>query len=121
MITRFENFVNESYRMHAHISNNSDPSKKVERKISFTKKAFEEFNEMLQLNKNDYKKVVSLINDMARNPELWRPQSAGLGRSEHLKGDGRCSKRINKKVRLEYKVSESEVLIYSCIDHYGDT
>lgn len=122
MIKGFENFVNENYRIHAHISNNSDPSKIIEKKVSFTKKGFEEFNEMLQLNKSDYKKAVALINDMVRNPEFWKPERAGLGKTEHLKSrDGRCSKRINGKFRLEYKVTESEVLIYSCIEHYGDT
>ncbi len=120
MIKGFENFVNENYRMHAHISNNSDPSKIIERKVSFTKKGFDEFNELATDHKIEYKKLLSIIKDMIRNPDNWKPTVKGIGGKVEILSDGNWSKRITQKTRLVYKLTEHDIIIYSCIGHYDD-
>ena len=126
MIKNFDDFIIESrvpgYSIHAHLSNNSNPNNITQKKISFTKRGFEEFNELIKDSKNDYKKLLDLIKDMMRNPDFYKPGFAGIGgKTQQLfNKDGLYSKRISEKHRLEYKITSDEVVIYSCMNHYDD-
>ena len=84
------------------------------RKVAFLARAFDEFNLWAVQDKKIYTKIVSLIKDVNRDP------FAGLGKPEPLKHDlsGLWSRRITDEHRLVYKVSEKEILIFSCKSHY---
>ncbi|MDQ3179258.1 MAG: Txe/YoeB family addiction module toxin [Acidobacteriota bacterium] len=59
-------------------------------------------------------KIKALIKDIGRNP------FAGIGKPEPLRHElkGLWSRRITDEHRLVYKVSDEEILIYSCRFHY---
>lgn len=62
------------------------------------------------------KKINSLINDILRNGNV------GMGKPEPLTSNlsGYCSRRINDKDRLIYRIDEENIYILSCRYHYGD-
>lgn len=84
------------------------------RRIAFLSKAFEDFNTWASEDKKVYARIVDLIKDVARNPFV------GIGKPEPLKHElkGLWSRRITDEHRLVYKVTEEEVIIYSCKFHY---
>ncbi len=84
------------------------------KKISFLPKAFEHYNFWSSENKKIRSRIVELINDIGRNPFY------GIGKPEPLKHElkGLWSRRITDEHRLVYKVSDDEILIYSCRFHY---
>ncbi|MGI8639570.1 MAG: Txe/YoeB family addiction module toxin [Pyrinomonadaceae bacterium] len=84
------------------------------RKISFLPEAFENYNDWVSENKKIHTKIAGLIKDIQRNP-FW-----GIGKPESLKHElkGLWSRRITDEHRLVYKVSDEEILIYSCRFHY---
>ena len=84
------------------------------RKIAFLNEAFEDFNTLARENKKLYARVAELIKDIGRNP------FSGIGKPEPLKHElkGLWSRRITDEHRLVYKVSDEEILIYSCKFHY---
>jgi len=84
------------------------------RKISFLPEPFEHFNLWSRENKKIYARITELIKDIGRNP------FSGIGKPEPLKHElkGLWSRRITDEHRLVYKVSEDEILIYSCKYHY---
>ena len=84
------------------------------RKIAFLPGAFDDFNLWAIENKKIYRRISELIKDIRRDP------FAGIGKPEALKHDlkGLWSRRITDEHRLVYKVSEEEILIYSCKYHY---
>ena len=86
------------------------------RNITFTPEAFDNFNGWAIQDKKIYRKIITLINDMLRQP------FTGLGKPESLKHDlqGYWSRRITDEHRLVYKVSETEIIILSCRFHYDD-
>jgi toxin YoeB len=59
-------------------------------------------------------RIVDLIKDVARNSFI------GIGKPEPLKHKlkGLWSRRITDEHRLVYKVTEEEIVIYSCRFHY---
>lgn len=84
----------------------------------FTEQAWNEYLYWHAQDKKTLKKINKLISDIMRNGAL-----IGEGKPEHLKDDlsGLCSRRINDKDRLVYKILEDQVIeIYSCKDHYSD-
>jgi toxin YoeB len=90
-------------------------------KIIFrTDKVFAELTAWAFENKRLYKKILSLIDDIKRNPY------DGLGKPEPLKHDlsGCWSRRINEEHRLVYEIIENEterentLVIISCKKHY---
>ncbi len=85
------------------------------RRISFLPEAFEHFNFWSLENKKIHGRIIELIKDVGRNPFL------GIGKPEPLKHElrGLWSRRITDEHRLVYKVSNEEILIYSCKFHYG--
>lgn len=84
------------------------------RKISFLSEAFENYNNWVSENKKVHAKIAGLIKDLQRNP------FSGIGKPEPLKHElkGLWSRRITDEHRLVYKVSDEEILIYSCRFHY---
>jgi toxin YoeB len=85
------------------------------RNITFTPDAFVDFTNWAKQDKKIYRKVVTLIDDVLRQP------FAGLGKPEPLKHElkGCWSRRITDEHRLVYKVTDTEVIIVSCRFHYN--
>ncbi|MBD2167656.1 Txe/YoeB family addiction module toxin [Calothrix membranacea FACHB-236] len=84
--------------------------------ITFAPEAFAQFNEWATEDKKIHRKIISLINDILRQP------FTGLGKPEPLKHElsGYWSRRITDEHRLVYKVTETEIIILSCRFHYDD-
>jgi len=86
------------------------------RLISFDRKAFDEYQAWIILDKKIALKIGQQIEDILKNP------FTGLGKPEALKGNfkGYWSRRITNEHRLIYKVTEQGIIIVSCNSHYGD-
>jgi len=84
--------------------------------ITFTPDAFEDFADWAKQDKKVYRKIVSLINDIRRQP------FTGLGKPEPLKHElkGCWSRRITEEHRLVYKVTDIEIVVVSCRFHYDE-
>ncbi|MBA3692372.1 MAG: Txe/YoeB family addiction module toxin [Acidobacteria bacterium] len=84
------------------------------RRISFLPEAFKHFNLWSRENTKIHTRITELIKDIGRNP------FSGIGKPEPLKYKlkGLWSRRITDEHRLVYKVSDEEILIYSCRFHY---
>jgi toxin YoeB len=84
------------------------------RRIVFLPKAFEAYTYWASEDKQIYRKIFSLIQDIQRTP------FSGLGKPEPLRHDlqGFWSRRINDEHRLVYKVIDEDILIVSCKYHY---
>ena len=85
------------------------------RKIVFLDDALNELNEYKFSQPKLVFKVFELILDIDKTPYT------GLGKPEPLKGNlqGFWSRRVSDDHRLVYKVSESEITIFSCRSHYN--
>lgn len=85
-------------------------------KILFTVAAFEDYKYWQVEDRKTLKRVNALIEDIVRNGY------EGIGKPEMLKGDyqGFCSRRIDDKNRIIYKIAEDIVLIIACRTHYGN-
>ncbi|MCC5657650.1 Txe/YoeB family addiction module toxin [Nostoc sp. XA010] len=84
--------------------------------ITFALEAFEQFNDWAAQDKKIHRKIITLINDIVRQPFI------GLGKPEPLKHElsGYWSRRITDEHRLVYEVTETEIIILSCRFHYDD-
>jgi toxin YoeB len=84
--------------------------------IKFNGKAYEEFIEWAETDKDIYEKIKTLLKDISRDP------FKGLGKPEPLKHDlrGYWSRRITKEHRLVYKVEGDMLTILSMFGHYSD-
>jgi len=84
--------------------------------ITFAPKAFEQFNDWAAQDKKIHRKILTLINEILREP------FTGLGKSEPLKHElsGYWSRRITDEHRLVYEVTDTEIIILSCRFHYDD-
>lgn len=84
------------------------------RRIAFLPEAFEHFDLWSRENKKIHTRIIELIRDIGRDP------FSGIGKPEPLKHKlkGLWSRRITDEHRLVYKVSNDEILIYSCKYHY---
>ncbi|MCC5599406.1 Txe/YoeB family addiction module toxin [Nostoc favosum] len=82
--------------------------------ITFALEAFEQFNDWAAQDKKIHRKIITLINDIVRQP------FTGLGKPEPLKHElsGYWSRRITDEHRLVYEVTETEIIILSCRFHY---
>lgn len=69
-----------------------------------------------QGNKKKVKRINKLIKDIKRHP------FEGLGKPEPLKHElaGKWSRRIDSKDRIVYALTNKEIVIYSCKDHYDE-
>jgi toxin YoeB len=83
-------------------------------RISFQQDAFDNFADWSIVNKDTYKKIITLIKEIKRTP------FEGTGKPEALKHQlsGYWSRRINFEYRLVYKVLENEIIIISRKGHY---
>jgi toxin YoeB len=80
-----------------------------------TDKAFDDFTSWALQDKKIYKKILTLIKDIKRDPY------SGIGKPEQLKYDlfGYWSRRItDEEHRLVYQVVQDTVIILSCKEHY---
>lgn len=84
------------------------------KQVVFENTAFVDFTNWSVENKGVYKKIITLIKDIDRNPFI------GLGKPEPLRYEfqGYWSRRITDEHRLVYKVDESSIVIASCKYHY---
>ena len=85
-------------------------------KITFTEPAWEEYLSWQSEDKKTWKSINELIKAIQRNP--FRV----IGKPEPLKGEltGKWSRRINKKDRLLYEVTNDMIVIIQCKGHYAD-
>ena len=85
-------------------------------KITFTEPAWEEYLSWQSEDKKTWKSINELIKAIQRNP------FRGIGKPEPLKGEltGKWSRRINKKDRLLYEVTNDMIVIIQCKAHYAD-
>jgi len=67
------------------------------------------------------KKMVKRINELIKSIER-DGVLCGIGKPERLKENlsGYCSRRIDEKHRLIYKVDKNLIEIVSCLSHYGE-
>jgi len=84
------------------------------KRLIFSKNGWEDY---LSWQKED-KKILRKINMLIK--EIQRLPYEGKGKPEPLKYDlsGFWSRRIDREHRLVYRVTEDDVIIYSCRYHY---
>lgn len=83
-------------------------------KISWNNKAWEEYVKWQSEDKKVVKKINELIKDIEKNG------NEGIGKPEPLKHEfGRFwSRRITDKHRFIYRITEEEIIIIACANHY---
>ena len=83
-------------------------------KVIFELDAFEDYNNWAIFDIRTFKKITGLIKDIKRDP------FKGIGKPELLKYEltGFWSRRITDEHRLVYKISDKDIIIYSCKGHY---
>ena len=84
------------------------------RNIEFVPKAFQEYQNWIETDRKTALRIGDLIRNILHDP------FAGLGKPEPLKYQfsGCWSRRINEEHRLIYRVTDSEIIIFSCYYHY---
>jgi len=83
-------------------------------KISWSKKAWENYQYWQQTDLKKLSRINKLIKDAMRNPR------DGSGKPEQLKNDlrGCWSRRIDQEHRLVYQILDEEIHIIACRYHY---
>ena len=83
-------------------------------KIIWDDKAWEEYVEWQTIDRKIVKKINELIKDIQRNG------NEGIGKPEPLQHElsGYWSRRIDDKNRLVYKISDIQITIVACANHY---
>ncbi|MDR0947263.1 MAG: Txe/YoeB family addiction module toxin [Ruminococcus sp.] len=83
------------------------------RRIIFDEESFDQYS---ALEKTLKSKAAKLIKDIQRNGHT------GIGHPEQLSGDkaGYWSRRIDKKNRIVYDITDTEATFYSFGGHYDD-
>jgi len=84
------------------------------KRVVFEVEAFEDFNNWAIFDIKTFKKISGLIKDIKRDP------FTGIGKPELLKHElsGYWSRRITDEHRLVYKISDNDIVVYSCRGHY---
>ena len=84
--------------------------------VTFSKNAWEDYLYWQNQDRKNLKRINRLIEDIARN------NGKGIGKGELLKENlsGFCSKRIDGKNRLVYKLDKNSLYIIQCKNHYND-
>ena len=82
--------------------------------LTWTDFAWEQYEELQEKDKRLVKKINTLIKDIKRNG------NEGIGKPEPLQHElsGYWSRRIDDKNRLVYKVSDNQIIIVACANHY---
>lgn len=83
-------------------------------KISFSPKAWENYQDWIRHDKKVLKKINQLLDDIQRDPY------EGIGKPEPLKHElsGAWSRRITDEHRLVYTIDKDEINVVSCKLHY---
>ena len=82
--------------------------------LTWTDFAWEQYEELQEKDKRLVKKINTLIKDIKRNG------NEGIGKPEPLQHElsGYWSRRIDDKNRLVYKISDTQIIIFACANHY---
>ena len=82
--------------------------------INWNSEAWKEYVDWQSKDKKIIKKINEIIKDIQRNG------NEGIGKAEPLKHElsGYWSRRITDKHRFIYKLTENEVIIIACTNHY---
>ncbi len=82
--------------------------------VIFSKNGWADYTSWLLIDRKKLKRINELIEDIRSNP------FTGKGEPEPLKYDlsGYLFRRIDEEHRLVYKISNGDLLIYSCRYHY---
>ena len=82
--------------------------------LTWTDFAWEQYEELQEKDKRLVKKINTLIKDIKRNG------NEGIGKPEPLQYElsGYWSRRIDDKNRLVYKISDTQIVIVACTNHY---
>ena len=83
-------------------------------KIIWDDKAWEEYVEWQIIDRKIVKKINELIKDIQKNG------NERIGKPEPLQHElsGYWSRRIDYKNRLVYKISDTQIIIVACANHY---
>lgn len=82
--------------------------------INWNSEAWKEYVDWQSKDKKVIKKINEIIKDIQRN------RNEGIGKAEALKHELSVywSRRITDKHRFIYKLTENEVIIIACANHY---
>ncbi len=82
--------------------------------VVFHRLAFEQYGDWALTDKKLFRRIHRIITETARDP------FSGIGKPEPLRGDlsGFWSRRIDENHRLVYQITESQIIIASCKNHY---
>ena len=82
--------------------------------LTWTDFAWEQYQELQEKDKRLVKKINILIKDIKRNG------NERIGKPEPLQHElsGYWSRRIDYKNRLVYKISDTQITIVACANHY---
>jgi len=82
--------------------------------LTWTNFTWKQYEELQEKDKRLIKKINILIKDIKRNG------NEGIGKPEPLQHElsGYWSRRIDDKNRLVYKVSDNQITIVACANHY---
>ena len=82
--------------------------------LTWTDFARGHYQELQEKDKRLVKKINTLIKDIKRNG------NEGIGKPEPLQHElsGYWSRRIDDKNRLVYKISDTQITIVACANHY---
>ena len=83
-------------------------------KIIWDDEAWKEYVEWQTIDRKIVKKINELIKDIQKNG------NEGIGKPELLQHElsGYWSRRIDYKNRLVYKISDTQITIVACANHY---
>ena len=83
-------------------------------KIIWDDEAWKEYVEWQTIDRKIVKEINELIKDIQRNG------NEGIGKPEPLQHElsGYWSRRIDYKNRLVYKISDTQITIVACANHY---
>ena len=83
--------------------------------INWNSEAWKEYVDWQSKDKKIVKKINEIIKDIQRNG------NEGIGKAEPLKHElnGYWSRRITDKHRFIYKLTENEIIIIACANHYS--
>ena len=84
------------------------------RSIIFIPECLNQYLEWEKVDKKIFQRINLLLDDIRKHPY------SGIGKPEPLKYElkGFWSRRIDKKHRLVYKVTDDAIIVYSCKYHY---
>ena len=82
--------------------------------LTWTDFAWGQYQELQEKDKRLVKKINTLIKDIKRSG------NEGIGKPEPLQHElsGYWSRRIDDKNRLVYKISDTQITIVACANHY---